>query len=191
MKRNEAARVFDASEKERKLKGRGEKQPIFPVEEPEDTDMPPAAKMTSLEEFDLAERQLQAEEKRQKELAVLRANMANFINEAGTTLINLDKPGSVPEDNFEDTEEMGRINEIFGVIEQSGLDSATVEQLFETLENLIIAITPDQIDQEKIDQIIEVIEASELEPTRRQELILELKNMIATAVMDMDDASIA
>ncbi|MFA6524936.1 MAG: hypothetical protein WCT33_01545 [Patescibacteria group bacterium] len=188
MKKNEAARIYDVSKNERR---QGEIQPILPVEEPEDPDILPSAKMTSMNEFELAEQQLKAEEKRQKELAVLRANMANFINEAGTTVINFDKPGTVPDENFEDTEEMGRINEIFGVIEQSGLDQRTIDLLYETMENLIIAITPEQIDQERIDQIIEVIEASELESTRKQDLILELKNMIATAIMDMDDDAVA
>lgn len=183
MKKHETARIFDASEEERALRGKGEKQPIFPVEGPK---KPPAANLTSIEEFELEEQKLEAQQKSEKELAELRARMERFINDSGATVINFDKTGSSPENEFEDNEEMGRIDEIFGVIEQSGLDSTTVDELFDALENLITAISRSDIDEQRIKQIIGIIEASELEEVRKQELIGELGILYDSTIMEID-----
>jgi hypothetical protein len=186
MRKPESAKIFDVSEEERRLMGEGKKQPIFPVEEPEDPSDLPSAKLTTMAEFELEEQRLLAHEKSEKELAELRARMDKFINDSGATVIDFDKPGTLPEDEFEDNEEMGRIDEIFGVIEQSGLDSATVDQLFDALENLITAISRSDIDEQRIKQIIGVIKTSELEEARKKELIGEINILYDATIMELD-----
>ncbi|MFA6391864.1 MAG: hypothetical protein WCW66_03900 [Patescibacteria group bacterium] len=183
MKRSEkpeAAKVYDASKNERR---QGEKQPIFPVKGPL---KPPAAELTTMAEFELEEQRLLAQEKSERELAELRSRMEKFINDSGTTVINFEKPGSIPEERFEDNEKMGRIDEIFGLIEESDLDKAIVDQLFEALENLITAISRSDIDEQQIDQIIGVIKASKLEDAHKKELIGELSILYDATIMEID-----
>jgi hypothetical protein len=81
---------------------------------------------------------------------------------------------------------MGRIDEIFGLIEESDLDKAIVDQLFEALENLITAISRSDIDEQQIDQIIGVIKASKLEDAHKKELIGELSILYDATIMEID-----